>query len=133
MYCKEKWCTAGGKGPLFGRVDGFQIGPRYRKGDSDAQWKKELICLIREIGFPPEKWFRFTSYHHNGGNSTRKKLVCLLLALVIAVSVCAAAFADDADNISEIALLEKISAQEQIYINRQLSALLKELLKNAGQ
>ena len=27
MYCKGKWCTAGGKGPLFGHVDGFQIGP----------------------------------------------------------------------------------------------------------
>ena len=27
MYCKKKWCTAGGKDPLFGRVDGFQIGP----------------------------------------------------------------------------------------------------------
>ena len=27
MYCKGKWCTAGGKDPLFGRVDGFQIDP----------------------------------------------------------------------------------------------------------
>ncbi|MFQ9103226.1 MAG: hypothetical protein ACLR40_04625 [Oscillospiraceae bacterium] len=27
MYCKEKWRTAGGKDPLFGHVDGFQIGP----------------------------------------------------------------------------------------------------------
>ena len=27
MYYKGKWCTAGGKGPLFGHVDGFQIGP----------------------------------------------------------------------------------------------------------
>ena len=27
MYCKGKWCTADGKDPLFGRVDGFQIGP----------------------------------------------------------------------------------------------------------
>ena len=26
-YCKKKWCPAGGKGPLFGRVDGFQIDP----------------------------------------------------------------------------------------------------------
>ncbi|MEE1456895.1 MAG: hypothetical protein ACLTR8_01040 [Oscillospiraceae bacterium] len=24
---KKKWCPAGGKGPLFGRVDGFQIDP----------------------------------------------------------------------------------------------------------
>ena len=28
MYCKGKWCTAGGKDPLFGRVDGFQIDPK---------------------------------------------------------------------------------------------------------
>ena len=28
VYCKEKWRTAGEKGPLFGRVDGFQIDPR---------------------------------------------------------------------------------------------------------
>ena len=28
MYCKEKWRTAGGKDPLFGHVDGFQIGPK---------------------------------------------------------------------------------------------------------
>ncbi len=27
VYYKGKWCTAGGKGPLFGHVDGFQIGP----------------------------------------------------------------------------------------------------------
>ena len=27
MYYKGKWCTAGGKDPLFGHVDGFQIGP----------------------------------------------------------------------------------------------------------
>ena len=27
MYYKGKWCTAGGKNPLFGHVDGFQIGP----------------------------------------------------------------------------------------------------------
>jgi len=30
VYCKEKWCTAGGKDPLFGRVDGFQIDPNIR-------------------------------------------------------------------------------------------------------
>ena len=27
MYYKGKWCTAGGKDPLFGHVDGFQIDP----------------------------------------------------------------------------------------------------------
>ncbi len=44
-----------------------------------------------------------------------------------------AAFADGADFILDMALLEKIADQEQIYIDQQLSALLKELLKNAGQ
>mgnify|MGYP001663730275 FL=1 len=29
MYYKGKWCTAGGKDPLFGHVDGFQIDPNY--------------------------------------------------------------------------------------------------------
>ena len=32
MYCKEKWRTAGGKGLLFGHVDGFQIDPNCPKG-----------------------------------------------------------------------------------------------------
>ena len=27
MYYKGKWCTASGKDPLFGHVDGFQIDP----------------------------------------------------------------------------------------------------------
>jgi len=27
VYYKGKWCTAGGKDPLFGHVDGFQIDP----------------------------------------------------------------------------------------------------------
>lgn len=26
-HCKKKWYPAGGKDPLFGRVDGFQIDP----------------------------------------------------------------------------------------------------------
>ena len=30
MYCKEKWRTAGGKDPLLGRVDGFQIDPKIQ-------------------------------------------------------------------------------------------------------
>ena len=27
VYYKGKWCTAGGKDPLFGHVDGSQIDP----------------------------------------------------------------------------------------------------------
>ena len=30
-FPKEKWRTAGGKDPLLGRVDGFQIGPRKKE------------------------------------------------------------------------------------------------------
>ena len=32
MYYKGKWCTAGGKDPLFGLVDGFQIDPKILIG-----------------------------------------------------------------------------------------------------
>jgi len=30
VYCKEKWCNAAEKAPLFGRFDGFQIRPKNR-------------------------------------------------------------------------------------------------------
>ena len=33
VYYKGKWCTAGGKDPLFGHVDGFQIDPKIFKKD----------------------------------------------------------------------------------------------------
>ena len=36
MYCKEKWRTAGGKDPLFGQVDGFQIDPKIFKKDFNS-------------------------------------------------------------------------------------------------
>ena len=56
MYCKGKWCTAGGKDPLFGRVDGFQIDPKIflmlidltqhatRCSDSSGQAQEYLIA-----------------------------------------------------------------------------------------
>ena len=31
LYCKEKWCGIGEKGPLFGRFDSFQIHPKQKK------------------------------------------------------------------------------------------------------
>ena len=37
MYCKGKWCTADGKDPLFGRVDGFQIDPKIFKKDFNQE------------------------------------------------------------------------------------------------
>ena len=43
VYCKKKWCTAGGKDPLFGRVDGFQIGPKIFKKDFNCLKGMEFI------------------------------------------------------------------------------------------
>ena len=31
---RKKWRTAGGKDPLFGRVDGFQIGPNKNSNET---------------------------------------------------------------------------------------------------
>ena len=42
VYCKGKWCTAGGKDPLFGRVDGFQIDPKR-----EAATKNEKSGITR--------------------------------------------------------------------------------------
>ena len=43
MYCKEKWRTAGGKDPLFGHVDGFQIDPKIFKKDFNFLKGMEFI------------------------------------------------------------------------------------------
>ena len=37
MYYKGKWCTTGGKDPLFGHVDGFQIDPKIFKKDFNQE------------------------------------------------------------------------------------------------
>ena len=42
-YCKKKWCPAGGKDPLFGRVDGFQIDPKIFKKDFNCLKGMEFI------------------------------------------------------------------------------------------
>ena len=41
VYYKGKWCTAGGKDPLFGHVDGFQIGP---KKDFNQEIVSDIKC-----------------------------------------------------------------------------------------
>ena len=41
-YCKKKWCPAGGKDPLIGRVDGFQIDPNM---GSPLQEKSKAFAL----------------------------------------------------------------------------------------
>ena len=43
MYYKGKWCTAGGKDPLFGHVDGFQIDPKIFKKDFNCLKGMEFI------------------------------------------------------------------------------------------
>ena len=43
VYYKGKWCTAGGKDPLFGHVDGFQIDPKIFKKDFNCLKGMEFI------------------------------------------------------------------------------------------
>ena len=49
MYCKGKWCTADGKDPLFGRVDGFQIDPNTSI-PCLALWERWLSAAKMERG-----------------------------------------------------------------------------------
>ncbi len=44
MYYKEKWCTAGGKDPLFGHVDGFQIDPKIFRKDFNQEIVSDIKC-----------------------------------------------------------------------------------------
>ena len=55
MYYKGKWCTAGGKDPLFGHVDGFQIDPNQsflwnllRTAAADFSF---LFCLLTKFAY----------------------------------------------------------------------------------
>ena len=54
MYCKEKWRTAGGKDPLFGRVDGFQIDPR--------EIQLQIFCRTRWLSASCQ-WARYPPQH----------------------------------------------------------------------
>ena len=45
VYYKGKWCTAGGKDPLFGHVDGFQIGPNTAASAPTAVLREEKLFL----------------------------------------------------------------------------------------
>ena len=48
MYCKEKWRTAGGKDPLFGHVDGFQIDPKIFKKDNAYRLNAASHNILRK-------------------------------------------------------------------------------------
>lgn len=56
-----------------------------------------------------------------------KKLVCMLLALVIAASVCSAAFATSVDIAPDTAMLEKIAAQEAARAAQEISSMIEAL------
>ncbi len=49
MYYKGKWCTAGGKDPLFGHVDGFQIDPKIFKKGFNCPKGKEFSIKRTEV------------------------------------------------------------------------------------
>ena len=60
VYCKGKWCTADGKDPLFGRVDGFQIDPKIFKKDFNCLKGMEFIWDLFCDFFPykSQNWQR---------------------------------------------------------------------------
>ena len=52
MYYKGKWCTAGGKDPLFGHVDGFQIDPKNSLGKASLVADRiQILPSIAENGY----------------------------------------------------------------------------------
>ena len=53
MYCKEKWCTADGKDPLLGRVDGFQIDPKIFRKDFNQEIVSKYIRRSFHTGAAP--------------------------------------------------------------------------------
>ena len=51
VYCKEKWRTAGGKDPLFGHVDGFQIDPKIFSKDFNWSSVSEWFGIATNLAF----------------------------------------------------------------------------------
>ena len=49
VYCKKKWRTAGGKDPLFGRVDGFQIGPNKNSNETGRFSPVSLAASLTHV------------------------------------------------------------------------------------
>ena len=51
VYYKGKWCTAGGKDPLFGHVDGFQIDPiSWAAPHNSARSLRQDFCPNSKFG-----------------------------------------------------------------------------------
>ena len=74
MYYKGKWCTAGGKDPLFGHVDGFQIDPKKSLWKAFVELRRVSLdffhwgVIINSGLFPEKKERKFyvLSYEHCG-------------------------------------------------------------------
>ena len=49
VYYKGKWCTAGGKDPLFGHVDGFQIGPNKNSNETGRFSPVSLAASLTHV------------------------------------------------------------------------------------
>ena len=73
VYYKGKWCTAGGKDPLFGHVDGFQIDPKifFKDFNWSSVWARgsashpEGTCPWRVL----EETLRLKCWRHRGNCS----------------------------------------------------------------
>ncbi len=89
MYYKGKWCTAGGKDPLFGHVDGFQIdSPEMVHAicshgcglccDVEPTHKMEKILFCRRRADRPDRRSRPDApqqeRHGHGGQQSEKEI-----------------------------------------------------------
>ena len=73
MYYKGKWCTAGGKDPLFGHVDGFQIDPiSWAAPHNSARSLRQDFCSNSKF----RKWRNTVCISHfrNCGSGTKRRL-----------------------------------------------------------
>ena len=81
-YCKKKWCTAGGKDPLFGRVDGFQIGPTFARKKAPLGVQHDIRTVALH-----EVWLEVVSGFAASGTSQHQDVV--VHACFPAVGICA--------------------------------------------
>ena len=73
MYYKGKWCTAGGKDPLFGHVDGFQIDPiSWAATHNSARSLRQDFCSNSKF----RKWRNTVCISHfrNCGSGAKRRL-----------------------------------------------------------
>ena len=65
MYYKGQWCTAGGKDPLFGHVDGFQIDPNqsFPTEKGGTRMLRMEIALFLVVAFVAYMYFTAEKEH----------------------------------------------------------------------